>query len=721
MAAKGSDVRQRQKSQRISTVVNGNGRKIKEESANTSAGNLTSFANILSFLVGVLCMVVAGYKHAWLQFMLQETTLWFSNIQEVEREISFRTESGLYYSYYKQMLHSPSIQTGLYQLTHDNHTEHGHEINLLERMNIYQELILSIIYKILPIKNMVEPIYFYLYSIFSLQAVLVCALYVTAWLLSGSWLGGILTACFYIFNKDETTRVAYTAPLREHFSLPFLWVQIAAISYFFRPSVSAKCEKISTVVIVFASFFFTLGWQFNQFILLLQAFTLFGVWILDMVPLYKVRTVMVAQAGSLLTVCFLQFLNKMILGSLVLSFIPAALILMTLKGEKLVACSVAVRIAKVIFYSVSVLVLMLLLNMGIKYAINLDADEHIFKFLLAKFGVSYARDFDSRLYLCNGQMFNFLPFSTIEKLTGGLVLPIYVFVHFVLLLILAIAVLQNWSNNVHDSSVTKDHPVAKKNHLLSNRPELAFHSIQCLLFGALALTTLRMKYLWTPYMCILAGAGISDYKAWRFLLARCNMPGAMVQLVRHFVTLIVLVALLALALPPVLQELEDLKEFWDPDTVELVEWIKKDTPKTAAFAGSMQLLAAVKLCTGRPITNHPHYEDKHLRKRTKEIYQIYGKRKVEDVYEILKKYNTGYIILEDSICLAPSQDGCRLPDLIDVDNGMIPDSGKKEPGLVYSRVPRFCDQIRFGGQDFAKYFKAVFTNKTFRVYKLMDG
>lgn len=33
----------------------------------------------------------------------------------------------------------------------------------------------------------------------------------------------------------------------------------------------------------------------------------------------------------------------------------------------------------------------------------------------------------------------------------------------------------------------------------------------------------------------------------------------------------------------------------------------------------MQLLAGVKLCTGRPITNHPHYEDKALRRRTKEV------------------------------------------------------------------------------------------------------
>lgn len=37
------------------------------------------------------------------------------------------------------------------------------------------------------------------------------------------------------------------------------------------------------------------------------------------------------------------------------------------------------------------------------------------------------------------------------------------------------------------------------------------------------------------------------------------------------------------------------------------------------FAGSMQLLAGVKLCTGRTLTNHPHYEDSNLRARTKAV------------------------------------------------------------------------------------------------------
>uniref|UniRef100_A0A8W8J7D1 Uncharacterized protein n=1 Tax=Magallana gigas TaxID=29159 RepID=A0A8W8J7D1_MAGGI len=502
-----------------------------------------------------------------------------------------------------------------------------------------------------------QPIFSYINSVFALHAMLVWALFLTAYFLSGSWLADILTACFYTFNKFDTMRVKYFIPLRESFSLPFLW-------------------RLSVFIIFTSTLCFSLCWQFNQFVFLLQAFALFGTWILDMVPPRKIQMLLVAQMTALLVTCLLQFINKMILGSLVMSFIPAALLLIYLKGEEMRYCSIPSRIIKVIGYSLTVLVFMILLQRVVKLLLGIDADDHIYKFIMSKFNVGHARDFDALLYLCI-DAFGFLQFDTFEKLTNGVVFPLYVVTHLGMLIILFVAVLQNWSNHVHDTNV-KDHSSAKKFHLLSSRPELAYHA---------GMSTLPMKYLWTPYtsMCILGSIGISDYKVWRTILSPFKTQGVIIQIVRHFMTLLTLTILLAIALLPLLKDLEELKEFWDPDTVELMEWIKSNVPKGAAFTGSMQLLAGVKLCTGRPITNHPHYEDKHLRFKTKELYQIYGRRTSQDVHDILTKYKSSYIILEDSICLAPSK-GCRTPDIVDIDNGIIPDHGKAEPGLVKSTV-----------------------------------
>ncbi|XP_052810568.1 probable C-mannosyltransferase DPY19L3 isoform X1 [Mya arenaria] len=673
---------------------------------------------VLSMLVGTCVMIGIGYTHAKYMATIHENWMWFSNIKEVEREISFRTESGLYYSYYKQMVNAPSITQGLYALTHDNMTEHPATINVLERMNIYQEVILSILYRILPVKNILEPVYFYINTVFALHGMLVCALFVISWMLSGSWLSGALTGCFYIFNRLDTTRVEYVIPLRESFSLPFLWLQIAGISLYFKHNSHGGREKLSLCIALSGSFLFCLFWQFNQFVMLLQSLALFGVWILDLVPANKVRMILLFNAVSLLSVCVLQSVNTMILGSLVMSFIPATFLLMYFKGDSLTPCSIPARISKVAFYSITSIILMFFINIAVKTILNLEADEHIFKFLLNKFGIGNPRDFDSRLYLCI-EAFGFLQLDTFERMSKLLVFPIYLVTHLTLLAVLFIAVMQNWSNHSHEVGL-KDHPSPRHSHLLSSRPDLAFHAIQAMFFGALGMSTLRMKYLWTPYMCILAGFGVGDYRAWKNVLARLRInQDTVVQIARHLTTIAVLALLFAIALPPALKGLEDLKEFWDPDTVELMEWIKKSTPPTAALSGSMQLMAGVKLCTGRPITNHPHYEDKILRIKTKELYQYYAKRDPADVHALMKKYKTDYIILEDSICLAPSRGGCRLPDILDVDNGVIPDSGISEPGLVKSNIPRFCDEVRRQTPEYAKYFKHVFTNKTFRIYKIV--
>lgn len=163
-------------------------------------------------------------------------------------------------------------------------------------------------------------------------------------------------------------------------------------------------------------------------------------------------------------------------------------------------------------------------------------------------------------------------------------------------------------------------------------------------------------------------------------------------------------------LPEVQEELTVLREFHDPDTVELMEWIKS-THKDSVFTGTMQLMAGVKLCTDRAITNHPHYENKLLRQRTKEVYQIYARRLPHEVHEILKKHGSTHIILEHSVCLSRQERGCRLKDVLDIDNGMEIDG--------ISGPPRFCEAIRYDKMRFKKYFELVFENKTFYLYRVL--
>lgn len=103
--------------------------------------------------------------------------------------------------------------------------------------------------------------------------------------------------------------------------------------------------------------------------------------------------------------------------------------------------------------------------------------------------------------------------------------------------------------------------------------------------------------------------------------------------------------------PRVLAELSDLPEFYDPDTVELISWIRwvissfyvfKDTykvfimavsnvflmssrsqaPVAAVFAGSPQMLGMVKLCSGAAVTSLPLYSDINLLRRTEDVSEM---------------------------------------------------------------------------------------------------
>ncbi|XP_022380799.1 probable C-mannosyltransferase DPY19L3 isoform X2 [Enhydra lutris kenyoni] len=625
---------------------------------------------LLSFTVGGTIALCIGLLTSVYLATLHENDLWFSNIKEVEREISFRTECGLYYSYYKQMLQAPTLMQGFHGLIYDNKTESMRTINLLQRMNIYQEVFLSILYRVLPIQKYLEPVYFYIYTLFGLQAIYVTALYTTSWLLSGTWLSGLLAAFWYVTNRIDTTRVEFTIPLRENWALPFFAIQIAAITYFLRPNLQPLSERLTLLAIFISTFLFSLTWQFNQFMMLMQALVLFTLDSLDMLPAVKKNL----KTGN--------FLN---------------------------------RLGKLLLHLFAVLCLTLFLNNIIKKILNLKSDEHIFKFLKAKFGFGATRDFDANLYLCE-EAFGLLPFNTFGRLSDTLLFYAYIFV----LSITVMAALAVAFHNLSDST-SQQPPGQMGKCTILLKPETAYNLIHTILFGFLALSTMRMKYLWTSHMCVFASFGLCSPEIWELLLRSIRLYNPKrICIMRYSVPILILLYLCYKFWPGMMDELSELREFYDPDTVELMNWINSNTPRKAVFAGSMQLLAGVKLCTGRTLTNHPHYEDNSLRERTKAVYQIYAKRSPEDVHALLRSFGADYVILEDSICYERRhQRGCRLRDLLDIANGHMMDGpGDNDPDLKLAGHPRFCEEIKRNLPPYTAYFTRVFQNKTFHVYKL---
>ena len=77
--------------------------------------------------------------------------------------------------------------------------------------------------------------------------------------------------------------------------------------------------------------------------------------------------------------------------------------------------------------------------------------------------------------------------------------------------------------------------------------------------------------------------------------------------------------------------------------------------------------------------------------------------------------------MEDSICRAPARgDGCRMTDKMDLDNGVQPDDPLvKMPGLVPPTSLSFCEHVRHEQPPYSQYFKSVFVNNTFRIYKVL--
>ncbi|OQR75628.1 protein dpy-191-like [Tropilaelaps mercedesae] len=297
---------------------------------------------------------------------------------------------------------------------------------------------------------------------------------------------------------------------------------------------------------------------------------------------------------------------------------------------------------------------------GLAYLIT--DDSHIWNILRAK--LSDYKDFHTMLYTCAPE-FNFLKIDYLESLWPTLLVPLAA-----ALLLLGAKLMQR-----------QQLPA-----------EVLYNLYQCLAFVTMAFMIMRLKMFLTPHLCILTSLSASP----RFV-TNCSFRLAIAA------TLLAIIAL------PGWRKLEAAHlhqgEYSNPQLEELLTFIDDYAESTDSFAGPMPLMANILLSTGRPIVNHPHYEDSEIRAKTVNIYTLLSRKSLREVYGHLKKLSVRYIVISRSWCRGKMRTGCALVDIWD----------QLDPTNRYKT--QVCDRLASGETE--KLFDIVFHNDEYTMLALM--
>ncbi|XP_072028845.1 protein C-mannosyl-transferase DPY19L1-like [Amphiura filiformis] len=670
-------------------------------------------------VAAVIIAVTAGVLHCMHVSNMFENDRFFSHLSELEREMTFRTEMGLYYSYYKTMITSPTFVQGLSAVMNDNVTEYPSTINVLKRFNLYPEVGLAMGYRIFRsvteslnirtkqcyrvergrglsavsnCEGIGDPAYFYIDLIFVENGALMSLVFILATNLSGSLMGGIIAVLTFFYNHGECTRVQWTPPLRESFAYPILLLQILIVTHTLKTSHPGWKHSIA---IALTTVGFMLPWQFAQFALLTQTLAIFATYVLGYIGSNKFRCIIQGQSIGLVISFVMLFGNEMLLTSFFASCLITVWIIVLLEKhiEKLPH--------RLLIWIVQGLILILGV-VGIKIILSkllsTADDAHISNLFRSKF--SDFRDFHTMLYIC-AKEFDFIESETPIRFLKTLLLPASVIALGGVVVHLCRLEYNAWKaghdeteENAHEGKNGSNH---EENNAIQERSkphaELVYHVFQLLAFTVMGIIIMRLKLFMTPHLCIFCGI-LASSKVFGFFKDR-NM---------HNAVLAGMLALMSIGGIANLRHQWSIQgDFSNAPQEEMLEWVKANVPQDAVFAGPMPTMATIKLSTLRPIVNHPHYEDVGLRARVKTVYEMYSRKPAAEVYAHIKALQAQYVVMEDSWCTRKTRDGCSLPEIFDLEDK---ENLGKEP---------LCMKLK---KNPAPYFKQVFRNNVYTILKL---
>ncbi|CXI78449.1 conserved Plasmodium protein, unknown function [Plasmodium berghei] len=196
-----------------------------------------------------------------------------------EQKVSLYSEESFYFSFYDDIVKSKNYLDGINLIINDDRSEYPNRINALQRFNIYPEIILGTIWRLIKLETFfATPYNFYAYAALLSQAASVSTLFFFSVYIGNSYSSGIIFIMLFFscFREKFIMRLA-GFPLRENFASVYMWGIILHIYIILREK---KISALNYAHLLLCVFFFLITWQFSVFILLTNIVSLFIVYLL---------------------------------------------------------------------------------------------------------------------------------------------------------------------------------------------------------------------------------------------------------------------------------------------------------------------------------------------------------------------------------------------------------------------------------------------------------
>ena len=697
-----------------------------------------------NLLFTLLLIFPIAYAYMYHIESLFENDKYFSHLSTLERELSFRTESGLYYYYFKILVSKQIVvaktktesktDSNIYykyeynkknihksirdHIINDNMTEYPNTINALERFNLYPEIISAFVYHLFYRNNLLpnskcysinrgdnaasiescigyrEPIYFYSKIVFILHGISFALFFLLCWILNDySIPAGLLGCLCYIYNHGEATRVMWSPALRESFAYPFHVLQLLLVT---RELKEKQTRYSRCTLLVVTTLFYLLTWQFAQFSLGTQAASIYFTYILGYISLKKLIKLLLIHTISLVLCFVFMFYNRMLLASFFSSILISIWLLIGLNYLLRRVTNKLNLMFSLIYFIAQVVSFFVLIVCTKKFLLPLiffidNDDTHIWDILkskMSKFLQNEFHTFDTRLYLC-AREFDFLEFETIIKLSKTLILPVVL----INLVFCGFKLLKEKMKKIEEIEDSDGH--------------LVYNILQLSAFTVMAGLIMRLKLFWTPHLCVIFTIILNDKFSVLNVIKKFKIPF-------KFTVIAIIVALMSVeGIENLKKQYQILGEYNDYPMENLINWINLNTPQQSSFSGSMPTMANVKLSTNRAIMNHPHYENNDLRARTRMLYTyLYGFKDIKLLHELLKnKYKIDYLVFESYYCTShqPNKPECGMSQIAHLNDTI------NEKKTHYQA----CYLLISNSAIIKAYFKKTFEFGHISVYKVL--